>query len=82
MWQLVKLPKLPAGEGGVSSTTDGRWVLMILLPNKRKKFEPCVSSNLNVSYLKVPEERVHQDVKNNQWGEYRIENAHKNEPPL
>ena len=48
----------------------------------KENFWTLVSSILNVSYLKIPEERVHQDIKNDQGGEYCIENAHKYEPPL
>ena len=46
-----------------------------------KKKWTLTSTVLDISYLKIPEKRVHQDIKNDKWGEYCIKNAHKDEPP-
>lgn len=77
MRKFIEFPKLPLGKEGIPPVADRRRIFVVLLPNE------CVNLSTKLgagdTNLEISEKRIHEDIRNDQRCEYRIQDAHKYE---
>ena len=80
MRKFVELSEFPLRERRVPTTADVGRVLVVFLEKHMSRLVTKLNGVMRwCTYIEVAEEGIHDEIKDDEWGEYGIEDAHENE---